>query len=807
MDQTVSNVSREPGVMQRLWLHRLLFGGVLGGVLLLTVIALIVVPVRYIATGSVIVAEQEFGNSSMSAVFAQKIGDPADLESQLLVIRSPRVMRLAMAQPGTIEAATEDCHAGSGSAICDRLKTDSAAFVEYVQTRYAVGAVGRSRVINISYQSSIPAAAQIMANALTNAFLEDQRAAGSNSREVAATFLRTELAQLDTQLRDADSRIQAFRRNKGLARGSVAPISSERLTSISQQLAVAEAARSEAAARLQEIKANQSRGAIDAPSVLASRAVADLKQQLTIVSAQLASQSNVLGPLHPSLRALERERELVQQRLTAEVASIAVSAQKAYDANDALVTSLRKQVDVVKAEVGSATSDEASIESMVRDTEIKRQQYADLYKRASELETERRVLLGSTRLVSLAELPNKPFFPKKLPFLAAGGTIGLMLAFAAALFGDQLMPAAVWLPARRPTRRKVAPAAVAPVVSAVPTKTLTSPLAPPPNPQPTMPPATAPSPATVAEKPAAAPPLLLAQILQRTAPVAPNTLPVAPMPAAPIEPKAAASIEPMSDLSVVTGVPILVQLPAIKGATASPIGAILMGQTAPSPARALAAAQQDRAYQAGLSDLAARLNIVGRDAVGRSILVTAPGGGEGKTFLTLALAQHLAFAGRRVLVVECDLRTSRFEAMLSLKPGRGLQAVLRGDATPKDVVVRTAVPNLDVISGGPVSDQIDLLRRPQMSDLLQWSRSYDVVLIDGPVPAVLMDVGMLARQVDGVLLSLRAGGFSMGDAVATTSAIKTGGGKVFGIAMSARLPDDPVAVKAEPTGDAVLRAT
>ena len=70
-------------------------------------------------------------------------------------------------------------------------------------------------------------------------------------------------------------------------------------------------------------------------------------------------------------------------------------------------------MDAAKAEVGSATSDESTIESLARNTEIKRTQYADLYRRASELETERRVLIGSTRLVSLAELPAKPFFPKK----------------------------------------------------------------------------------------------------------------------------------------------------------------------------------------------------------------------------------------------------------------------------------------------------------------------------------------------------------------------------------------------------------
>jgi uncharacterized protein involved in exopolysaccharide biosynthesis/Mrp family chromosome partitioning ATPase len=772
MDATGTHETQEQGLVQRIWRGRVLFAAVLGGVLMLTVLALLVLPVRYLATGSVIVAEQELGNSGASAAWAQKIGDPADLESQLLVIRSPRVMRLAMALPGVLDTAIEDCRAGRGDDVCERMKTDSATFVDYVQTRYAVGAVGRSRVINISYQSSIPEVAQTMANALTNAFLEDQRAAGSNSREVAASWLRKELAQLDTQLRDADAKIQAFRRNKGLARGATAPISSERLTSISQQLSVAEAARADAAARLQEIKANQSRGAGDAPSVLSSRAVADLKQQLTTVSAQVASQSNVLGPLHPALRALERERDLVQQRLTAEIASIAVSAQKAYDANDALVTSLRKQVEAVKAEVGSATTDEASIESMVRDTEIKRQQYAELYKRTSELETERRVLLGSTRLVSLAELPNKPFFPKKIPFLAAGGTVGLLLAFAAVMFGDRLKPAAAWLPALPALPRKAAFVPATPAIAAAP-----------------------PAPAsalTASAKPAA--------------PLPPTPAPP-PAPVGVATPKpAATSVEPATELSVVTGASILARLPAIaKDVPESPIGAILAGQSGLSLVRSLSLAQQDPAYQAALQALTAGLMLEAAKAC-RKILVTAPGAGEGKTFLTLALAQHLAAAGRRVLAVECDLRTPRFEAALALAGGRGLQAVLLGDAQPRDVVVRTATPNLDVIPAGPASSQFDLLRRRQMSDLLLWSQSYDVVLVDGPIPAVLMDVGVLARQVDGVLLSMRAGSFSIGEAVATTSAIKAAGGKVLGIALMMMKQDAP-ARQAEPAVDAYLRAT
>ncbi|WP_371424274.1 GumC family protein [Tardiphaga sp.] len=731
--QTADGAASESPLL-KIWRNRSLFGAVFLGVMILTVIALVVLPVRYLATGSVIVAEQEPSNSNASAAWAQKIGDPADVESQLLIARSPRVLRLAMQQPGITEAAIEECQSKGNAATCEKMKTDTAALIEYVSGNFSIGAVGRSRVINISYTSSMPEVAQKMANALTNAFLDEQRTSGANSREIAASYLWKEAKQLDIELRDADAKIQAFRRNKGLMRGSLAPISSERLTSISQQLSTAETARAEALARLQEIKANQAR-AVDSPSVLSNRSIADLKQQLTVVTAQLASQANVLGPRHPSLRALEQEQSAIKGRMATEVASIAASAQKAYDANDALVNSLKKQMDAVKAEVGSATSDEASIESMVRSTEIKRQQYADLYKRASELETERRVLIGNTRLVSLAELPAKPFFPKKIPFLAAGGTLGLLLALVAAFFGDRVNLAGL----SRLRMATIRPARAA-----------------------------APEPAAVVTPVAPAP-------VQATAPVAPRPGP--------------APVALSSELAVVTGAPILARLPTVKrDPSESPIGAILTAQSGASLARALPLALQDQHYQDALRDLATGLLTSNDARTRRKILVASPTTAEGKTFLTLTLAQHLATAGRSVLVIECDFGAPKFETALGLRSSMGLQGILRGDIAPREAVVRTATPNLDVIPAGPFSASAELLMRKPLGDLLLWSQIYDVVLIDAPSPGIQTDLGVLARQVDGVLLCMRSGRSSIGQAVATSSAIRVAGGNVFGIAVT-MMPD------------------
>ncbi|CAL8981934.1 Tyrosine-protein kinase ptk [Rhodoplanes serenus] len=699
----LAGVPRRTGLLVRLWRRRGLAAAVFGAVTALAVAALLVLPTSYLATGSVIVAEPEPGVANASAAWAQKIGDPADLESQLLLVRSPRVMRLAMAMPGAHDAVMRECRHEKGRGLvglllpsrqesCDKLAPDSEALIEYVMARYRVGTVGRSRVINISYASPLADVAQTLANALVTAFLDDQKASLSASREAAAAWLWKELGQLDAEVREKDATIQEFRRAKGLMRGATAPIGSERLSSISQQLAAAEAARAEAAARLREIETSQARGLADAPAVLASRTVADLKQQIATVSAQLANTSFTLGDRHPSLRALQRERDILVERLAQEVATITTSARKTFDAADTLVATLRKQVEAVKAEVADATADEASIESMVRSADIKRQKYSELYKRASELETERRVMLGSTRLVSLAEYPTQPFFPKKLPFLAAGLTIATLLAAAAALLRD----------------------------------------------------------------------------------------------------RADGSVRASGDLAVVTGAPIFAELPRVADAPATPVLGLLWSRQSelPLPA-ALQQARRDPGLQDALRKLYAGIVLAGSNARYRSVLVTSPGPGEGKTFTTLALAQLVAATGRRVLVIEADMRRPAVAAALDLPGSPGLAAVLAGKFPLREAVVRTGIPNLDALPAGrATAASTELLMSKAMPDVLRFAESYDLVLIDSPPADVLMDAHILAKHVDGVLCCARWGRSSVVGAAVTIEGLRAAGGNVFGLTITMVKSDD-----------------
>ena len=84
--QMAADSQRRQGFFKVLWRRRAEACLLFGAIFLLSVVALFVLPTRYLAVGSVIVAEQEQTVESASSAWAEKIGDPADLESQLLVI-------------------------------------------------------------------------------------------------------------------------------------------------------------------------------------------------------------------------------------------------------------------------------------------------------------------------------------------------------------------------------------------------------------------------------------------------------------------------------------------------------------------------------------------------------------------------------------------------------------------------------------------------------------------------------------------------------------------------------------------------
>jgi uncharacterized protein involved in exopolysaccharide biosynthesis len=184
-------------LLRRLWRRRGWFTIVFVAVMLPFSAAIEIWPSSFYASGSVIIGNLEPADSSLAAAI-EKLGDPADLASQLLIAKSPRMIRLALERPGVFQAITEECNYGASVIYmffpfeCGKLTPGSRELLEYVSSHYSVEAESRSRVISIGYSSRLPEVSFVLANALLITYLEDQRGENAQARETAVSWLLKE---------------------------------------------------------------------------------------------------------------------------------------------------------------------------------------------------------------------------------------------------------------------------------------------------------------------------------------------------------------------------------------------------------------------------------------------------------------------------------------------------------------------------------------------------------------------------------------------------------------------------------------
>ena len=147
----------------------------------------------------------------------------------------------------------------------------------------------------------------------------------------------------------------------------------------------------------------------------------------------------------------------------------------------------------------------------------------------------------------------------------------------------------------------------------------------------------------------------------------------------------------------------------------------------------------------------------------RVILVTSPRPKAGKTTTVANLGISMAEIGRRVLLIDGDLRRPRLGKLFGLQFATGLSDALLDEGSGKitlDSVVRpSAVPGLYVLPGGSEPANISkLLHSTFLDNLIEIARSeYDFVLIDSPPMMGMADARLLSRNADGVILISRAG--------------------------------------------------
>ncbi len=315
--------------------------------------------------------------------------------------------------------------------------------------------IPESYVIVVRYESDDPELSARLANAVAETYQNSQRATQAANTRSASSFLETEIAQLRTQVSDAEAAVARFRSGSGLFLGvDDTTISAQQLSETSSELTRARAEESTARSRAQEIRQliDQQGTRVALPDSFATPLTRRLQEEQATLRSRIAELSATLLPQHPRLRELNAQLGELGGQIRAEASRIAqrfdnearVAAARASALEDALARQSAEAARIAEAEV--------ELQALEREAAAQRDLLASYLVRFREAATREDAALLPTnaRIIQTAQVESEAIFPRTLPMIA----IAFVGSVALSLFG--VMSHAVLATATRDDQRNAA---------------------------------------------------------------------------------------------------------------------------------------------------------------------------------------------------------------------------------------------------------------------------------------------------------------------------------------------------------------
>lgn len=292
--------------------------------------------------------------------------------------------------------------------------------------------VEKTRIIAIEFSSEDPKLAAAVPDAIAAAYIAGQGAAKLESNNAAADFLAPEIAALQQQVKDAEAKVATYRAQSDLLMGgNNSVLATQQLSELSSELMRVRANRASAEATADSVrKALQGGGSLDAvPEVLSSDLIQRLRERQVELKANIADLSTTLLDNHPRIRALKSQLVDLDGQIRNEAQKLMKGLMTQAQTAQARENQLVADVNTLKAASARAGEQQVELDALQRDATAKRQQlesYQANYLSAASRK-DRNYLPVDARVVSLAQVPSEPYFPKVMPIVGAAFVASLLV--------------------------------------------------------------------------------------------------------------------------------------------------------------------------------------------------------------------------------------------------------------------------------------------------------------------------------------------------------------------------------------------
>jgi polysaccharide biosynthesis transport protein len=544
--------------------------------------------------------------------------------------------------------------------------------IRLVMANFSVAPVRGSRLVEISFDSPVPALSARVVNAYAQNFIQANLDRRFESSSFAREFLEEQIAQTKAKLEETERALVGYATAQGIidlsepgpdgARQSQS-LAGTNLSALNAALASARAARISAEQRWRQAR---SAPLMSQPEIFQNPAIQRLTEQRAQLDAQYQQQARVFRDDWPSQGQLRSQIEELDHQIDEIARGILASIQGQYVVAANNERALQAQVDGLTDEVQDLRNRSVDYNILQREVDTTRSLYDALLERYKEVGVTGTVASNNISIVDRAQVPTAPSKPNLIANLALAAILGLGLGTLAAFILEAL------------------------------DETLATP----------------------------------------------------------------------EDAESKLGLPVIGVIP------------LLAREETPREALNDIRSPFSEAYYS----LRTALQFSTPEGVPASILVTSSRPAEGKSTTAYAVALNLARIGKRVVLIDGDLRNPSMHRIVGVENAAGMSNLLAGAASLARVVQATAEPNLGMVPAGPLPpNPAELWGGDRLRGILtQMQGEVDHVVIDGPPVLGFADAPLLSAAVGGTLFVLESRATRRAQARGALRRLMVGNGRLLG---------------------------